>query len=79
MTKISLTGQNSILAFDNENALLYFDILTRKTTKLNFEVFTTNVLTSKWYKNHLNPMLVSQDIVKIPQSVKVRKLPSFYS
>ena len=77
MTKIFLTGQNSVSAFDHENALLYFDFLTRKTTTLDFDNFIPNVdlsLTSKWYKNHFNPILVTQDIAKIPQGVKVGKL-----
>ena len=69
MIKISLTNQSPISAFDNKIALLYFDILTMKTTELDFEVFTRNVdlsLNSKWFKNHLNPMCVPQDIVEIP-------------
>ena len=77
MTKIPSTGQNSISVFDNEIALLYFDFLTMKMTKLDLDFLMQNVhlsLILKWYKNHLNPMHVAQDIAKIPQGVKVGKL-----
>ena len=73
MTKISFTGQNLVSAFDPEIALLYFDFLTRKNTELDFDVscqMYIYLLASKWFKNHLNPMLVVQDIAEIPQGVK---------
>ena len=37
------TGQSLVSAFDPEIALLYFDILTRKPIKLDFDVFISNV------------------------------------
>ena len=37
MTNIPSTGQNFVSTFDNENALLYFDILTKKTHELDFD------------------------------------------
>ena len=82
MTKIPSTGQSSISAFDNRVVLLYFDFLTRKMTKLDFNVsfqMYIFLLALKWYKNHLNPILVAQDISKIPQGVKAVKLASFCS
>ena len=78
MTKLPSTNQNSISTFDNENALLYFNILTMKMTKLDFDVFITNLnlsLTLKWYKHYLNPMLVVQDIAEILKGIKTGKLP----
>ena len=70
MTKIPSIGQNSVSAFGHENALLYFDFLTRKMTELDFDISIPNVdisLSFTWFTNHLNPMLVAQDIVEIPQ------------
>ena len=43
MTKIPLTDQNSVSAFDNRVVFLYFNFLTRKTTELDFDVFIPNV------------------------------------
>ena len=43
MIKIPSTGQSSVSAFDNRVALLYFDILTRKMTEMDFDVFILNV------------------------------------
>ena len=60
MTKIASPGQNSVI--------LYFDFLTRKTTKLDFDVFIPNVdlyLNFKMYNNHLNLMLATQVIAEI--------------
>ena len=82
MMKIPSTSQSSVLAFDNRVALLYFDILTRKMTDMGFDAFIPNVdlyLSFKWFKNHLNPIIVAQDIAKIPQGVKAGKLFFFCS
>ena len=60
--KIPSTGQSPVLAFDNEISLRYFNFLTMKMTKLDFNVFITNIglsVASKWFKNHLNPMPVA--------------------
>mgnify|MGYP004718162411 CR=1 FL=1 len=37
------TIQSFVLAFDNRVALLYFDILTMKTTELDVEILTRNI------------------------------------
>ena len=43
MTKILLTGQSLILAFNSKNNGRYFDFLTRKTNELDFKVFIRNI------------------------------------
>ena len=43
MTKILLTGQSPILAFDSKNNGQYFDFLTRKTHELDFKVSIRNI------------------------------------
>ena len=68
ITKIPSTGQGFVSAFDHENELLYFDILTMKMTELDFDVFIPNVdlyLSFKWYNNLLNLIIVTQDIAEI--------------
>ena len=69
MIKIPSTIQSSVSTYDNRVAFLYFDILTMKTTELDFDIFMPNVdlsLSSKWFKIQLNPILVTQDIAGIP-------------
>ena len=43
MIKMPSTSQSSVSAFNNRVALLYFDILTRKTTEMDFDGFILNV------------------------------------
>ena len=43
MIKMPSTSQSPVSAFNNRVALLYFDILTRKTTEMDFDVFILNV------------------------------------
>ena len=43
MIRIPSTNQSSVLAFDNRVALLYFAMLTRKTTEMDCDIFMSNV------------------------------------
>ena len=82
MMKIPSTSQSSVLAFENRVALLYFNILTRKMTDMGFDAFMPNVdlyFSFKWFKNHLNPIIVAQYIAEIRQYVKATKIFFFYS
>ena len=74
MIKISSPGQSLVPALDHAHVLLYFDILTRKTTELDFDVFIPNVdlsLSFKMIKDHLNPIIEVQDIAEIKRCVKI--------
>ena len=78
----SSTDQSAISPFDNKFGLMFFDFLTRKTHEMDFDVCIRNVsyvLATKWHKNNLNLIVIAQDIAKIPQDVKARKLPFFCS
>ena len=73
MNKIPLNGRNTVSAFDNKNSGLYFEFLTMKNHELDFYVFIRNVsyeLASKWMKNHLNLMFVTQHMAEIPTGVE---------
>ena len=50
MTKILSNGQSSVSTFNNRVSLLYSDILTMKTTELDFDVFIPNVALSLNFK-----------------------------
>ena len=73
MIKIPSPDQNFVSTFDNGVSLLYSNLLTRKTTELGFDVFIPNVDLSLSFKNHLNSIIVTQDIAKILQGVEAMK------
>ena len=73
MIEIPFIGQSPVSALDHTKKLLCFDFLTRKKTELDFNAFIPNVdlfLASKWYKDHLDPIIVAQDITEIRRCVK---------
>ena len=50
MIKIPSPGQGSVPALDHAHVLLYFDFLTGNTTKIDFDVFISNVDLSLSFK-----------------------------